>query len=266
MFRTLLDEDTVFGDITSELVIPSDMNATARVIAKEPCVLAGSSYVAENLLSMGFEVVSEEDGSMVNPGDVVMEIRGNARRLLSVERTVLNILGRMSGIATETRRIVEMVRRVNPKVRVAATRKTLWGYLDKIAVEIGGGDTHRWNLGDMVMIKDNHINLVGFEEAIRRAKKASFTKKIEVEVENAEFAIKAAEMGADIIMLDNIRPEEVCDIARRLRSYGVIIEVSGGITPENILDYARCDIDVVSLGYLTHSVRSVNFSMDVRRS
>ncbi len=265
MFRILYGEDTIHGDVTSEAIIPGDMEAEGIIIARERCVLAGMEYLRENLTGMGFEVEGLRDGEWVDSGTEVMRIRGNAREILKVERTVLNILGRMSGIATETRRVVEKVQKINSKVRIAATRKTLWGYLDKKAVEIGGGDTHRWNLGDMVMIKDNHIALVGLEEAVKRAKRVSFTKKIEVEVESEEEAIRVAELGADIIMLDNMTPEEVCRISKKLRKYPVIIEVSGGITPENVVDYAKCDVDVISMGYLTHSAKSVNFSLELRR-
>ena len=265
MFRILLEEDLAFGDITSELVVPGDVTAEARIIAREKCVLAGTGYLRENLGAMGLEVKTLPDSSEVNAGEVVMSIRGNARKILATERTVLNILGRMSGIATETRKVVEKVRHINPRVKVAATRKTLWGKLDKMAVVIGGGDPHRWNLGDMVMIKDNHIALVGFEEALRRARRASFTKKIEVEVEDEEHALLAAELGADIIMLDNMPPDRVCAIARKLKELGVTVEVSGGINFENIAEYANCDVDVISLGYLTHSVRSINFSMEIQK-
>ena len=263
MFHILLKEDTLFGDITSEAIIPENMDAEAVVVAHEKGVLAGAEYVANNLREMGIYVSYVEDGKWVNSGEEVMHLRGNARKILITERTTLNILGRMSGIATLTRSITNKVRKINPNIRVAATRKTLWGYLDKMAVKIGGGDTHRLNLGDMVMIKDNHLALVPMEEAIRRAKKVSFTKKIEVEVEKEEDAIKAVETGVDIIMLDNMPVDEICTIAKKLRKYSVIIEVSGGITPENVESYARCDIDVISMGYLTHSAKSMNFSLEI---
>ncbi len=265
MFWKMYQEDTIFGDVTSSTVVPENLMAEGQVIAREDCVLAGAKYIKKNLKNLGLEVYSLEDGANVDRGTVVMRVKGNARDILMVERTLLNILGRMSGIATETRRVVERVRKINKNVRVAATRKTLWGYLDKVAVEIGGGDPHRWNLGDMVMIKDNHIALVGFEESIRRAKGVSFTKKIEVEVEDEEHAMRAAELGVDIIMLDNMDPDDVCRIAKKLRTYNVIIEVSGGITPENVEEYARCDVDVISMGYLTHSARSCNFSLEIKK-
>ncbi|NPA74643.1 MAG: carboxylating nicotinate-nucleotide diphosphorylase [Euryarchaeota archaeon] len=263
MFWKLYNEDMLFGDLTSELVIPEDMFSVARIIAREPCVVAGTEYVAEKLRAL--EIVSEflESGARAERGAEIMTLRGSTRRILAAERTTLNILSRLCGIATETRRIVDEVRKSNPNVRIAATRKTLWGALDKQAVIAGGGDPHRWNLGDMVMIKDNHIAMVGMEEAIKRAKRASFTKKIEVEVESENAALRAAELGADIIMLDNMAPEQVCQIAGKLRKYRVLIEVSGGITPENVKDYARCDIDIISMGHLTHSSKPIDLSMEL---
>ncbi len=266
MFEKLYQEDMIFGDLTSGLIIPQDLNAIADVIAKEECILAGIDYLESKLKNFGLRVKKyEDDGEKVERGKVVMEIEGNAAKILSVERTLLNILGRMSGIATLTREMVDKARKVNPEVRIAATRKTLWGYLDKLAVEIGGGDPHRWNLADMVLIKDNHIALVGLEEAIKRAKGASFTKKIEVEVENEKDAIKAAELDVDIIMLDNLSPEEVCKISKKLRRYRVLIEVSGGITPETLGDYAKCDVDIISMGFITHSAKHINFSLEIKK-
>ena len=263
MFWKMYNEDNIFGDITTENIIPKDLNIKAKIIAKEECILAGIDYIVENLKKLDIETKGRKDGEFANKGDTILILTGSARAILRAERTVLNILGRMSGIATETKKIVEKVRKINPEVRIACTRKTLWGSLDKRAVEIGGGDTHRWNLGDMVLIKDNHIKLVGLEEAIRRAKKVSFTKKIEVEVESEKDAIKAAKMGVDIIMFDNMTPDEVCRIAEKLGKYNILLEVSGNINPGNVIDYAKCSIDIISMGYLTHSSRAINFSLEV---
>lgn len=264
MFRILYEEDSMFGDITSDNIIPENMQAVGKIIAKEDGILAGSSYITKNLKKLGIEAKGMRDGTPFDINDVVIEVRGNAREILRAERTILNILGRMSGIATKTRKIVNEVKKINPNVRIACTRKTLWGYLDKIAVKIGGGDTHRWNLGDMVMIKDNHLALVSMEDAMNKLKDLSFTKKIEIEVESEEDAIKAARLGADIIMLDNMEPKEVCRIAKGLKEkYDVLVEVSGGITEKNVKDYAKCNVDVISMGSLTHSARSLNFSMEL---
>jgi len=265
MFRILYDEDTIFGDVTSELLIPSSLRAIGTVIAKENCVIAGVRYLKGELESLDLDVeIVIDDDEEARDGDAVISIKGPARRILSVERTLLNFLGRMSGIATETRRIVSLVREVNPHVRIAATRKTLWGHLDKIAVRIGGGDEHRVNLGDMILVKDNHIALVGFDEVKRSLSRRSFTKKVEIEAESEEMALEAAEI-ADIVMLDNLAPEEACRIAKKIKErYDVLVEFSGGINPDNVVDYARCPhVDVISMGYLTHSARSINFSLEV---
>ena len=177
----------------------------------------------------------------------------------------------MSGVATKTNRIVKSVNEINDKIRVAGTRKTAPALqkFDKMSISIGGGDPHRSALDDMVLIKDNHIAVVGsVEEALKRAKKnVSFSKKIEIEVENAEDAVIAAENGADIIMFDNMSPKEAQDtldilIKNDLRE-NVLIEISGGITEDNILDYAPLDVDIISLGSLTHQASSLNFSLDM---
>ena len=211
------------------------------------------------------------DGTHVKPGEVVMEVVGEAKRVLAAERTALNLLSHMSGVATLTRKAVEKAKAVNPRVRVAATRKTLPGlrYFEKKAVAIGGGDPHRYDLSDMILIKDNHIRIVGdVEKAVRLAReRASFTKKIEVEVRSAEEALKAARAGADIVMLDNVDVEEVKKAIELLKAHGlrdkVLVEVSGGITLENIDKYAATGVDIISMGMLTHSAKAIDFSLDV---
>ncbi len=267
MFRVLYEDDVRYGDVTSELVVPPDMNAVGEIVAQEPCVVAGESYLRSELKRMSIEVDGLSDGTLATPGEVIITMRGNARKLLSVERTVLNILSRLCGIATETRKIVDMVREVNPHVRIAATRKTLWGRLDKIAVTIGGGDPHRWNLGDMIMVKDNHIALVGLDYVYSSLKSASFTKKVEMEADTEEQAVVAAEKGVDIIMLDNFSPEDACRVAGKIKNIAnVLVEFSGGITPVNVLQYAKCpEVDIISMGYLTHSAHSVNLSMRMEK-
>ena len=270
--REALEEDVGFGDITSQLIVPEDVEAVAEVVAKEPGILAGVEEARLALELLGARVVwSMEDGSSIRPGDVVLRAEGPARALLAAERTALNFLMRMSGIATATAELVELAKRARPGVRVAATRKTAPGlrFFDKKAVEIGGGDTHRLRLDDCVLIKDNHVAVVGsVAEAVRRARKAvSFTKKIEVEVSTPEEAVEAARAGADIIMLDNFPPEEVERAIELLEEAGlrssVIVEVSGRIGPDNIADYASKGVDIISSGYLTHSARALDFSMRV---
>lgn len=261
-------EDAPFGDITSEAVIPEGVKAKAVIIAKQDGVIAGVEEARALFEHFGVGVEAKKrDGEEVKTGEVILELEGNARSILLVERTALNVMGRMSGIATEVRRLVEKVREVNPKVRVAGTRKTLLKPMDKRAIIIGGGEPHRFSLSDAILIKDNHLALVPLEEAIKRAKAFSAYKVVEVEVESLEDAIKAAKAGADVVMLDNMTPGEIAETIEALKREGlrdrVKIEVSGGITPENIAEYAKLDIDVISLGYLTHSVKNFDVSLEV---
>ena len=264
-----LREDDPFWDLTS-VIVPNEYGE-ACVRVKEDCVVAGMEEVTELLRLLGLEfTVLGGDGNVAKAGDCVLIIRGQKPDLLKVERVVLNVLMRASGIATMTRRILERARNVNPRVRVAATRKTtpFLRYLEKKAVAIGGGDPHRFSLSDAVLIKDNHIRAVGsLEKAIILARERSpFTVKIEVEVETVEDAIKAAELWVDIIMLDNMKPSDVAKVHEELMRRGlrdrIILEASGGINEDNVIEYARY-VDVVSIGALTHSYKSIDMSMDL---
>lgn len=263
-----LKEDIGPGDITSELVIPPDQAARGRIVCKEPCTLAGVAEAAEVFFELGAKaVMKKNDGAKVKKGDVVLEVTGNARALLAGERLALNIIMRMSGIATLTSDLVKKCRRINPKVRVAATRKTTPGFreYEKRAVQLGGGDPHRMGLYDAILIKNNHIRLAGgVEQALIRAKTGCSTKKVEIEVETAQDARTALKHGADIIMLDNFKPTDARKLAKELKKArpGVQIEVSGGIRPDNIEKYASAG-DIISLGWLTHSYRSIDFSMRI---
>ncbi len=267
-YADYLREDIGSGDVTTELLVPRDSRAMGRVTVKEACVVAGAKEAAEVFAELGASAERLiEDGASAAKGDVVLVVRGPTRALLTGERLALNFLMRMSGIATLTSELVSRCRKVNPDVRIAATRKTTPGFrrFEKRAVALGGGDPHRFGLDDAILIKDNHIAVAGgVREALRTAKGASFTKKIEVEVESAEDAFAALDEGADIIMLDNFDPEEGRKVAEELkrRSPGVVIEASGGIGPDNVESYAGF-ADVVSLGWLTHSIRSVDFSMTI---
>jgi nicotinate-nucleotide pyrophosphorylase (carboxylating) len=211
------------------------------------------------------------DGETIKNGAVLLSLAGPAKKILLVERTALNIIGRMSGIATETRKLVDLAKEENPRCRVAGTRKTCPGLraLDKKAVTLGGGDPHRSSLSDGVLIKDNHLVLVPVEEAITRAKAASAYRKIEIEVENAGDALAAAQAGADILLFDNMAPDTVRKTIRDLEQVGlrdrVTIELSGGITAETIREYARTGADVISLGALTHTVRNFSVTLEILR-
>ena len=272
IIKYMLKEDEGFGDITSNALIPEDKIFYAKLISKDNGVLAGIEIIKEMFSEYGISVISSrEDGDKIAKGDVLLELEGNARRILLLERTALNLLMRMSGVATVTNRIASKVNDVNPKIRVAGTRKTAPALqkFDKIAIAIGGGDPHRFALDDMVLIKDNHIAVVGsVKKALDLAKKnVGFSKKIEIEVESTEDAIVACENGADIVMLDNMSPKEVQATLETLEENdlrkNVLIEISGGITEDNILDYAPLDVDIISLGSLTHATPSLNFSLDM---
>jgi nicotinate-nucleotide pyrophosphorylase (carboxylating) len=223
---------------------------------------------------LGLEVeASVNDGKKVRPGEVLLKISGDARTLLTAERTVLNLLSRMSGIATATRNLVEKLQKAHVKTRVACTRKTAPGllYFDKKAVMIGGGDTHRLHLDDMILIKDNHVALAGsVEKAVEKARKhASFSKKIEVEVTKTEELLPAIRAGADIIMLDNFSPKQVqkaMTLLKKEKHYGkVMVEASGGITAENIMRFASTGVDVISLGEITQSPKALDLSLEVKK-
>jgi nicotinate-nucleotide pyrophosphorylase (carboxylating) len=259
-------EDLGEWDDSSHLV--PEIAARAAIIAKEDCIISGLAEAGEILDY--FSLTSEplyNEGEFVPAGSHVLHITGSARAILQAERLALNFLARMSGISTITR---ECVLSAGGGVRIAATRKTTPGFraFEKKAVFLGGGDRHRFNLSDAVLIKDNHIRILGLEECLRRAKEnASFTKKIEVEVESLEEMIIAARGGADIIMFDNMRPEMIEQGVRLLREMGlrehVTLEASGGITPSNIPSYAKSGVDVISLGALTRNARWIDLSLEM---
>ena len=270
----MLAEDIGQGDITTALTIPAENMSEAQVVAKEAGVAAGIEEAKVLLESLGLKVETlASDGEKIKPKQTLMKIRGNTRTILSTERTILNIVSRMSGIATTTRKLVEKLQKAKLGTKIACTRKTAPGllYLDKKAVLVGGGDTHRLHLDDMVLIKDNHIAVAGsIEVAVKRAKEVgSFTKKIEVEVSSVEDALAAAKAGADIIMLDNFSPKQVEKAVSRLEeaafSGKVLIEASGGITAENILEFASKQVDIVSLGELTHSAKTLDLSLEISK-
>ncbi len=271
--RQLLAEDVGQGDVTAAAVVPTNLKATAEVVAKEAGVVAGLEEAAILAHCLGLEAKAKvADGAKIQNKQVLMEICGDAQTILSAERNLLNLLSRMSAIATKTRALTEKLKSTGAKTKIAATRKTALGmlYFDKKAVVIGGGDSHRLHLDDMVLIKDNHIAIVGsVEEAVKRAQAAvSFTKKIEVEVTSVEGALKAAKAGADIVMLDNFSPKQAKTASEALHAGGfdrVLIEVSGGITGENMLEYVKADVDIISLGELTHSVKALNISLEITK-
>jgi nicotinate-nucleotide pyrophosphorylase (carboxylating) len=269
--KQLLAEDVGQGDVTSAAVVPAGLMVEAAVVAKEAGIAAGIEETAILAESLGLSVKTEVvDGDEIKNGKVILRISGDAQAILSAERTMLNLLSRMSGIATATRRVVEKLRKAKSTAKIAATRKTAPGllYFDKKAVLIGGGDPHRLHLDDMILVKDNHIVITGsVEDAVKKAKAASFSKKIEVEVTSATDVLKAAEAGADIIMLDNFSPKQIREAVEALKKAGffgkILVEVSGGITAENLLEYASAQVDTISIGALTHSAKALDISLEV---
>jgi nicotinate-nucleotide pyrophosphorylase (carboxylating) len=270
--REFLKDDIGWGDITSEALIADGQMAKGRLYFREDGVAAGLDEVATMFRILGCEVNAiMRDGSGVSGNQTLMEISGPAKALLAGERTALNVLGRMAGIATTVAKIASQVSKVNPSTKIAATRKTLPGFgeLDKKAVALGGGDTHRFRLDDCVLIKDNHLALLpSIAEAVILARSAvSFTKKIEIEIEDLEGAVEAAEAGADIIMFDNMPPGEIRRCLARLSELGLregrVYEASGGITPENVGEYAATGVDIISMGSLTHSVRALDVKLEI---
>ena len=255
------------GDITSDSLFTSE-NSKAKIIAKEEGILAGIEEIKKIFKKLKVKTnFFSNDGDFVKKYDIIAEINGKATSILKGERLALNILGRMSGIATETKKFVDTVQKINPKVKIAATRKTTPGFrkYEKKAVFIGGGEPHRMGLYDAIMIKDNHLKIIGsIDVAFKIIKQKIKYKKIEIEVENEKDAIKAAEFNIDVIMLDNFEPESAKKTAEKIRKINnkIFIEISGGITLENIEKYASF-ADRISIGYITHSVKNIDFSLEV---
>ena len=262
-------EDAPSGDLTSSALAPLG-RCRAEIRTREAGVIAGVEEASALFSHYGISVAPAlGDGEACRPGSLVMSLEGEAEGILLVERTALNILSRMSGIATMTRRLVEEVRGIRPSLRIAATRKTCPGMraLDKKAVVLGGGEAHRSSLSDAILIKDNHLKLVPLGEAVKRARRVAPSGKIEVEVTGPEEAVMAAEAGAGVVMFDNMDPASITGAIRELESRGlrrrILLEASGGIGPGNLREYAVLDLDRISLGTLTHSARALDMSLEV---
>lgn len=261
-----LMEDVGKFDLFHDLL--PDKLINAKITVKEDGILAGLGEAIRIFDHCGVSSSYKwKDGDAVTGGDTILDLKGSSRAILQNERVALNFLGRMSGIATLTRRCVDMT--AHTGVRIACTRKTTPGFrrFEKRAVMIGGGDPHRFDLTDAIIIKDNHIRIYGMEMAYKYAKDAGFMKKIEIEVENAEDAIHAAELGADVIMLDNMDVSTITETIsilkeKKLRD-SVVLEASGDITMDKLLTYAETGIDVISMGMLTHSSRWLDVGLEV---
>lgn len=259
-----LAEDIGKGDITSALL--DKKRITVTIISRENAIVAGVQYAKEVFKIKGCSVkVLKKDGTKIKPNQTIMSITGDAGKILTCERTALNLLTRMSGIATQTNQIVK---KIPSKTKIYATRKTAPGlrYFDKEAVEIGGGKKHRLRLDEMVMIKDNHIAIEdSLLSLIKKAKKKY--RKFEVEVENTQDAILAAKEGATIIMLDNFTPAQIKKTIQTLKDQklrnNVLLEASGGINSKNIGKYGQTGVDIISVGSITNSVIGIDMSLEI---
>ena len=264
---SFLAEDIGKGDITSNLLPRKKISA--KIISRQHGTIAGIKYAKEIFASKGCQVkIIKNDGSHIKPNDTVMIVLGTAQAVLSCERTALNLLSRMSGIATQTNMLVQKIHKINPKVKLYSTRKTAPGlrYFDKEAVAIGGGHKHRQTLDQMIMIKDNHLAVSGSVYPLLEKARKKY-KKIEVEVENLHDAVISAQGGASIIMLDNMSPKEISQVVSTLKKLGlrnkVKLEASGGIDSTNIKSYAKTGIDMISVGKITSSVTGLDLSLEV---
>ncbi len=267
-----IEEDVGYGDITSRALFNDDIKAEARIITNEEGIAVGMNIIKTIFESRNCVTeIMVNEGEPIQKGTTIMEIKGSVNSILEIERVTLNILARMSGIATETKKLSEKAKTINKDIRIAATRKTVPGMriFDKQAVELGGGDTHRLRLDDLILIKDNHLEII---QSIPKAveiirKKVSFTKKIEVEISRLDQIEEVIQSGADIVMLDNFSPkdaEKASEIIRNKKNKEqLIIEASGDISIENIEQYAKSGVDIISLGRITHSVKNIDMSLEI---
>ena len=271
--RSFLAEDLGFGDVTSNVLVDSKRKGEGRVVCGENAVIAGIEEALVLLELTGCQGTTRaHDGDRVKAGTMILSALGPARALLGAERTLLNMLAHMSGVATATADLVSIANKESRgKIKIACTRKTLPGlrYFEKRAVELGGGDTHRLRLDDAVLIKNNHLELDGsITESVRKAKeKASFTKKVEVEVTTPYQAVEAALANADIILLDNMTAKEVERSVALLKAKNlrnrVLVEASGGIRKENLASYSKTGVDVISIGAITHSAPAIDMNLEI---
>ncbi len=259
-----LAEDLGKGDISSTLLPRKKIKA--RIISRQTAIVAGVKFAKEIFALKGCQVrIRKKDGVKIKRNQTILEISGSPQAILSCERTALNLLSRMSGIATQTNELVKKI--PSQKTKLYATRKTAPGlrFFDKEAVLIGRGEKHRMSLDQMVMLKDNHLSVEPLEKLIKKAKTKH--KKIEVEVENQRDAILAAKSGANIIMLDNFTPKNISRTISALKKQGlrnkVKLEASGGINTSNISSFAKTGVDMISVGSITNSVSGIDMSLEV---
>lgn len=263
-----LEEDLGSGDITSALTVPRYLKGTGRFVAKEAGIICGWPVVEEVFRQLNPAIELELhclEGAAVRPGDLLAKVKGPLREILSGERTALNFLQRLSGIATRTRFFRDLLAGF-PHVKLVDTRKTTPGLraLEKYAVRVGGGHNHRFNLADSVLIKDNHLTVAGgVQQAVTSVRNnIPHTMTVEVEVETEEQVKEALAAGVDLIMLDNMTPEQIREMVKLINGRA-LVEASGNITAENIKAVAEAGVDIISVGSLTHSVKALDISLEI---
>lgn len=266
-----LDEDLgPDGDLTAALV-PESATAQYALRARQRGVLAGRACAEETFRRVGPELTlvwHAADGDALTPGEAILDVSGPLRPILTAERTVLNFLGHLSGVATQTAHFVAEAHEANPAVQVLDTRKTLPGLrlLEKAAVVAGGGTNHRMGLSDAVLVKDNHLAGISISDAVARARSLWPGRPIEIECDDPEQVVEAARAGADAVLLDNMDPGEVADaveLAHREAKGPILTEQSGGVTLDNIGAYAAAGPDRISVGALTHSAPALDLGLDL---
>jgi nicotinate-nucleotide pyrophosphorylase (carboxylating) len=268
-----LREDIGQGDLTSEYVVDKDLKSSSFIICKSELAVVAGLEEAQIIFDMCKcdSKVQVKDGDVVKNGCTVMTIKGRTTSILKAERTALNLIMRMSGIATDTKKFVDIVRTVSKDIRVTGTRKTAPGlrFFDKKSIELGGGYAHRNTLDEMILIKDNHLAVTNsIREAISMARqKVGKNIIIECEVSDTKSSVEAIESGADIIMLDNFSPQQAQETISYLKKSDlrkkILVEISGGVNLSNIKEYAYALPDMISVGSLTHSSKSVDFSLEM---
>lgn len=266
----MLKDDVGSGDITAKAVLPSGMKARGTIFARCDGVAAGLAEAKWLFERAGVKVrLGVRDGQRIKDGTVLVEVEGNARKIFEVERTALNVIGRMGGIATETAKAVGIVK--TAKVKVAGTRKTILRWLDKRAIVLGGGLPHRMGLYDEILIKRTQVQLAGgIAKAVERARKNAPGKRMEIEASSAKEALEAAKGGADVVMFDNFSHAEIRKALSLLGKAGlrkrIKVELSGGVTLGNLRKYAKYDADVISMGCLTTAPGWLQASIRLRRA
>lgn len=264
--KRFLAEDIGKGDLTSKLLGQKEI--TAEIITRQDTIVAGANFAKQIFSLNGCSVkIVTNDGKKAKANQSILQIKGKAYSILACERTALNLLSRMCGIATNTNHLVSIIKKNKSKSNLFATRKTAPGLrqFDKIAVEIGGGRKHRMSLDESILIKDNHISVEPLETLIQKAKKTR--KKIEVEVENQNDAILVAQLGVKIIMLDNFTPKDIKKTIKKMKKLKLLknvkLEASGRINEKNIALYAKTGVDIISVGEITNSSLGIDLSLEI---